>query len=103
MWISPVALQVALRHGGACDRCTALARLLIATPCAHLLCVGCAGGDRRASCAVLSCAVTLPSGDTCANGISQSAHCIRRKDMHPDSVEGSTLTTSPSGLHPADL
>ena len=41
-----LALQVALRHGGACDRCSALARLLIATPCAHLLCVGCAGGDR---------------------------------------------------------
>jgi hypothetical protein len=69
MVASTKMLQVALRHGGACDRCTALARLLIATPCAHLLCVGCAGGDRQEQCSALRfyliCSVLL-----CCHGAS---------------------------------
>ena len=41
-------VEGALRHGGACERCAAWTRLLLVTPCIHLLCTDCAGLDRRA-------------------------------------------------------
>lgn len=41
-------VEGALRHGGACERCSAWTRLLLVTPCIHLLCTDCAGLNRRA-------------------------------------------------------
>ena len=42
-------IETLLRHGGTCKRCGALARLLVVTPCAHLLCIDCARTSRCAS------------------------------------------------------
>lgn len=35
-------IEASLRHGGHCRACAAPTRLLLVTPCAHLLCVACA-------------------------------------------------------------
>lgn len=40
-------VEGSLRHGGPCGACAALARLLVVTPCAHLLCTACARPARR--------------------------------------------------------
>ena len=47
-------VETSLRHGGVCKRCGALARLLVVTPCAHLLCIDCARTSRWRS-AIPSC------------------------------------------------
>ncbi|KAK9843797.1 hypothetical protein WJX81_006788 [Elliptochloris bilobata] len=49
-----VGVEGALRHGGACERCAAWSRLLLVTPCIHMLCVDCAGLDRE-RCALEAC------------------------------------------------
>jgi len=36
------------RHGGACQQCGAVARLLVVAPCAHLFCLDCVSMDRQA-------------------------------------------------------
>lgn len=43
-------VEDAMRHGGACARCAAWSRLLLAAPCCHLLCTDCAGLDRCVVC-----------------------------------------------------
>ncbi|DBA80065.1 TPA: hypothetical protein ACH3X2_007554 [Trebouxia sp. C0005] len=41
-------VETALRHGGACQQCGAVARLLVVAPCAHLFCLDCVSMDRQA-------------------------------------------------------
>ncbi|KAL0050649.1 hypothetical protein WJX82_004168 [Trebouxia sp. C0006] len=41
-------IETALRHGGACQQCGAVARLLVVAPCAHLFCLDCVSMDRQA-------------------------------------------------------
>ncbi|GMH42988.1 hypothetical protein BSKO_10910 [Bryopsis sp. KO-2023] len=44
----------ALRSGGICGKCLANVRLLVLTPCGHLLCTDCVGEDRF-KCPIASC------------------------------------------------
>lgn len=43
-------VETALRHGGLCDACAASSRMLLITPCAHMLCVDCTAKDSTACC-----------------------------------------------------
>jgi hypothetical protein len=40
-------IRACLEEGGACEACSAVVRVICATPCACLLCVGCASLDRE--------------------------------------------------------
>ncbi|KAL0025980.1 hypothetical protein WJX77_010392 [Trebouxia sp. C0004] len=41
-------IETALRDGGPCQQCGAVARLLVVAPCAHLFCLDCVSMDRQA-------------------------------------------------------
>lgn len=51
-WVPPTHplayVENALRDGGPCQRCGAVARLLVVAPCAHLFCLDCISTDRLA-------------------------------------------------------
>ncbi|KAL3136547.1 hypothetical protein ABBQ38_005794 [Trebouxia sp. C0009 RCD-2024] len=51
-WVAPTHplayVENALRDGGPCQRCRAVARLLVVAPCAHLFCLDCVSTDRLA-------------------------------------------------------
>eukprot|EP00892_Ulva_mutabilis_P003989 jgi/Ulvmu1/1962/UM012_0123.1 len=43
-------VETALRNGGPCDACAAPSRMILATPCAHVLCVDCTAKDSHTCC-----------------------------------------------------
>ena len=48
-------VEAAMRGGGACEACGVRVRLVIVTPCAHVVCASCASSDGTA-CVVPGCA-----------------------------------------------
>lgn len=49
-------LEAAMRSGGVCDACGTAVRMVVVTPCAHMLCAGCASSDSTA-CVASGCGV----------------------------------------------
>lgn len=47
-------VEAAMRNGGACEACGVHVRLVIVTPCAHVVCASCASADSTA-CVVPGC------------------------------------------------
>ena len=67
-------VEDALRGGGSCMRCQADARLLLVTPCAHLLCMDCGAADRWG----LSSWPPIPPACCAGTAGLQCTHCWTR-------------------------